>query len=371
MNITKQQWEKIASIVLGATLAVFAVLGWVVTPLAPADSPAVEQRAVERIGILCAGESGNCVEGWNGSGLALYSDAGSTQTWAVNGSTGAVTATGAQTTSAAWASTNTNAASGSANPIDVTSALGIFNGSDDYTAIDINITNANHTGSNTVQGLDISAITGDSEATEYAINIGTGWDRGLNVAGGGAVIVGTVTLDAGEIGTSEIANITRTVSIPLSSFIECTTNGGADINYTDGADAFPDFINSSTDGLGFTLTFDATGGSVDTAYVCANFLVPADYASNGLFVAKATKGAETGANTEVLNCAGSINGAALGAGGTATLSGTAAAFYTCAPTLTSLAAGDSVSFEFHVTSGGTADDAVNLLAVAFEYLATQ
>jgi hypothetical protein len=61
------------------------------------------------------------------------------------------------------ATTNTNVASGSANPFDITSALGIMNGSDDYTAIDINLTNADHTGSNTIQGLDISSITGDAQ----------------------------------------------------------------------------------------------------------------------------------------------------------------------------------------------------------------
>lgn len=97
MNITKPQWEKILSIILSAALAVFAVTGWVINPLvptAPADAPVVEQRSVERIGILCAGESGNCVEGWNGSGIAIYSDAGSTSKFSVTGSSGATTIAG-------------------------------------------------------------------------------------------------------------------------------------------------------------------------------------------------------------------------------------------------------------------------------------
>ncbi len=79
--------------------------------------------------------------------------------------------------------TQVNAASGSANPLDYTGSLGIMNGSDDFTAIDINITNANHTSTgNTVQAIDIAAITGDAEATETAINVGSGWDSGLTVA---------------------------------------------------------------------------------------------------------------------------------------------------------------------------------------------
>ncbi len=79
--------------------------------------------------------------------------------------------------------TQVNAAGGSANPLDYTGSLGIMNGSDDFTAIDINITNANHTSTgNTVQAIDIANITGDADATETAINVGTGWDSGLTMA---------------------------------------------------------------------------------------------------------------------------------------------------------------------------------------------
>lgn len=74
-----------------------------------------------------------------------------------------------------------NAASGSANPIDYTGTLGIMDGSDNFTLFDINLTNANHTGaSNYVTILDIAGITGDAQATETAVNVGTGWDYGIN-----------------------------------------------------------------------------------------------------------------------------------------------------------------------------------------------
>jgi hypothetical protein len=190
-------------------------------------------------------------------------------------------------------------------------------------------------------------------------------------ATGLTVSAGTVALPASEIGAAEIANITRTVSIPLMGFIECTTDAGTAIGFDATADALPDYVNSSTNGLGFHLAFDDTGGTPDTAFVCAQVLIPADYASGGAVIAEITKDAETGANTEVLNCAGSINGAALGTAGTATLSGTAAAKYSCTPTLTSLAAGNSLGIELHITSAGTVDDIVQVLAVAFEYTATE
>lgn len=192
---------------------------------------------------------------------------------------------------------------------------------------------------------------------------------GLTIADGLTLSAGSISLPASVITASMIANITRTVNLPLRSWIECTTDAGADINFTDGADAFPDFINSSTNGLGFSLTFDAS--TADTAFVCNQLNVPQDYISGGAITVEATKGAETGANSEVINCAGSINGAALGTAGTVTTSGTAAARYVCTPTLTGLAAGNSLGIEIHITSGGTADDAVNVLAIAFEYTASE
>ena len=75
---------------------------------------------------------------------------------------GATTITGTLTSLGAIAQTQVNAASGSANPYDYTGSLGIMNGSDDFTLFDVNITNADHTGSNTIQALDVANITGDA-----------------------------------------------------------------------------------------------------------------------------------------------------------------------------------------------------------------
>lgn len=250
--------------------------------------------------------------------------------------------------------------------------LGIMNGSDDFTLFDVNITNADHTGSsNTVQALDIAGITGDAQATETAINIGSGWDTALNIAGGGATIVGTFTVDAGEIGAAEIANASRNINLPLNSFIECQTDAGALIGFDTTADALPDFVNSATDGTGFVIRFDDTGSSEDQgSEICNNFTVPPDYASGGAFIVRALKDADTGA-TEIINCAVSVNGAALQTVGTVTTSGAASASYTCTPTISALAAADSVSFYLSITSSGTMNDVVDIASVAFQYTATQ
>lgn len=190
-------------------------------------------------------------------------------------------------------------------------------------------------------------------------------------AGGLTVSAGSVSLPTGSIGIGAIANISRTVSIPLLSFAECTTNAGALLSFTDGTDAHPHLANSSTDGLGYTLSFDATGGSVDTDYVCTQIPVPQDYVDGGVVVVRATKGAETGANSELITCQISVNGAALTAAGTIATSGTASAAYSCPPTLTDVAAGAALGITLRITSGGTADDAVNFQAVEFRYTATE
>lgn len=75
------------------------------------------------------------------------------------------------------------AASGSA--LDYSGTVGVMDGSDTVSIIDIGITNANHTGSgNTLRGIVFDNITGDAEASEYAIQIGTGWDRDIYASDG-------------------------------------------------------------------------------------------------------------------------------------------------------------------------------------------
>jgi len=116
-------------------------------------------------------------KGWTRTTGMIYADGGiacDTDKFTVANTSGNVATAGTVSM------TLVNAASGSANPFDYSGTLGIFNGSDDFTFMDINITNANHTSTgNTVQALDIAAITGDAEATETAIKIGSGWDYGL------------------------------------------------------------------------------------------------------------------------------------------------------------------------------------------------
>jgi len=182
---------------------------------------------------------------------------------------------------------------------------------------------------------------------------------------------GEVVLPGSSIDAAEIVDIARAISIPLLSFIDCQTDAGALIGFDTTADALADYVNSATDGTGFVIRFDDTGASEDQgSEVCSNFTLPPDYASGGEFRVRALKDAHAGA-TEVINCAVSLNGAALLAAGTVTTSASASTTYTCTPTLTSIAVNDSVSFYLSITSGTTMDDQVDVAAVEFVYTSTE
>jgi cytoskeletal protein CcmA (bactofilin family)/predicted HicB family RNase H-like nuclease len=184
-------------------------------------------------------------------------------------------------------------------------------------------------------------------------------------------VAGSVLLPDAQVGALEIVNISRTVNIPLGSFIDCQTDAGALIGFDTTADALPDYVNSATDGLGFVLRFDDTGSSEDqSSEACAQLTIPPDYISQGEFRVRALKDAHTAA-TEVINCAVSVNGAALQTAGTVTTSASASTSYTCTPTIAALAVNDSVSFYLSITSDGTMNDIVDVAAVEFVYTASQ
>jgi len=95
---------------------------------------------------------------------------------------------GAATFASTVALTQVNAAGAAGNPFDYTGTLGAMT-SDDFTLFDINITNADHSGSNTLQVIDIAGITGDAETVESALKIGAGFDSDLNFTTSGEVAV--------------------------------------------------------------------------------------------------------------------------------------------------------------------------------------
>lgn len=210
-----------------------------------------------------------------------------------------------------------------------------------------------------------------SSQSQDTLALDSGTSNFGNVAVAGTLAVtGAATFATGDVGAAEIADVTRTINLPLFSWIDCTTNAGAAIGFDTTADTLPDFVNSSTDGLGFQIAWDDTGGSLDVGYVCNTVAIPANYVSGGALTLVMSKDAAT-TNAEFVNCQGSIDGAALGVLGTTAVAPAAIAAYTCTPTLTGLAAGDSLGVAVYVTATTALDDIVYIHAAEFTYTATQ
>lgn len=126
-----------------------------------------------------------------GTDITTTGGATDTITIADSSTLATVTGRGATTTTAValnggLTSTAVNAAGAGANAIALSGTLGIFDGSDTFNGVSLAYTNVNHTGaSNAFNGINVANITGDADATETALNVGTGWDYGAVLAAGG------------------------------------------------------------------------------------------------------------------------------------------------------------------------------------------
>lgn len=142
-----------------------------------------------------------------------------TSNFTVSGTTGAVA------TASTIGQTLVNGAGASANPYDYTGTLGIMDSNDTFQLFDINITNADHTGTtNVVEVMNVANITGDDHATETAINIGTGWDAAMTAAS-------LVNLNAGLAMDSTVFTIADTTGV-VSSVPTTTTSNAWTIDGT-------------------------------------------------------------------------------------------------------------------------------------------
>lgn len=152
-----------------------------------------------------------------------------------------------------------NAASGSADALTLSGTLGIFNGSDTFRGLYLNYTNVDHTGStNNFYGIDIAGITADAQASEYAINIGAGWDAAINFANT-AGNVDFRSAKADTAGTSQfLFNTSATVS---SATLFAVQNNGTDKFIISAAGTITD-LQTYSDTVGATnrdLFVDNTG----------------------------------------------------------------------------------------------------------------
>lgn len=173
----------------------------------------------------------------------------------------------------------------------------------------------------------------------------------------------TTTFQAGDIAGTEIADVTRSIPLPLHAWVPCA-DGVWDAS---GTDAKPDFATVNT---ALVIEYDATGGSVDTGEICTSFTVPADYVSGGSFVARVTQGGATVTNLESFSCRISVDGASIGAANSAD-----ATNQTAVQSVTSTPAGTwAVGASIGVAckqGNASADDAFNIHSIEARYTAAQ
>jgi hypothetical protein len=175
---------------------------------------------------------------------------------------------------------------------------------------------------------------------------------------------------------NDVPNVQRSISIPLTSFVDCSTASGALLDFSSGADNAPDFVNSPESGGGFTITYDHDANPDHDFRICAQLMVPADYASGGTFQVRTTKDGDNGYFEEYLYCAANVNNSGLGYYAyTDFVYESSSTLLWCTPGM-ALTAGSSLSFYLAVSGGagccaiGT-DDNVSIHSVAFVYTATQ
>ncbi len=188
----------------------------------------------------------------------------------------------------------------------------------------------------------------------------TSWTFATDSTGDGEMV-----LPGSSIGAAEIVNITRSVPLPLGSWLDCTSR--VTLSVDDGADAQPDFtVTSSVP----RIVYDVTGGSPDTNEICTTFVVPADYASGGSFNARIKQSAATVTQAETFSCRISVDDAAIGAANAATLTNS-----TSVQTGTSTPAGTWAAGALIAVAckqgNASADDAISILAIEGSYVATE
>lgn len=231
--------------------------------------------------------------------------------------------------------------------------------------------NASKVGANALGGADIneSSLLGVDAATLGGIAAG-----GFALAGHEHDSTYVNESQADSVDAAMISNTTRAIQIPLRSWIECDTNAGADINFTSGADAFPDFINRNTDGEGFLLGFDADAANEDQdVSVCAQVTVPPDYSEAGsrimhLYV-RASKDGNGGA-IENLVCGFSNNGGSFQSQTTIPIDSAGQVVYECPGSFLRVAH-DVVAIALTISSPTTINNQVDILGVELDYPATQ
>jgi hypothetical protein len=219
------------------------------------------------------------------------------------------------------------------------------------------------------------AVTGDdaSEAT-----------FGKVPSAGTADYAGTAgtanSVPASAIGPGNIADVTRSVNLPLNSFRNATDGGTAFDSDSGDDDNAPDWeVANNSLSLVWDDDFDGPAMSndlTDSDRAITTLMVPPDYVSGATVVLRASRQTDTaGASEERLRCNTTINNGAVTNTINAPLAfGTAVGLYFL-PLDGTYGSGDAVDVRCFADGGSAGDvafnDPVELRAIEFEYTAQQ
>lgn len=171
---------------------------------------------------------------------------------------------------------------------------------------------------------------------------------------------------ADSVTPAMLTDRTRSMSIPLTSFLECDSEAAA-IDFTNGNDRRPDFLaTGNNNGDGYGIHFDDSAGFEDQFYdICAQFAMPEDWVSGGRFHILARTDPAPGGGQERIRCRLNPGGAGVAEVPLQTQSGRRS--YTCQPPLPVLSRESGPVANFAITTDSSMDDPVHILAVDFVY----
>jgi hypothetical protein len=197
----------------------------------------------------------------------------------------------------------------------------------------------------------------------------------INQSAGGDLFGGFSNLQLAQnaAGTNEIADVQRSIPIPLASLIDCQTDGGAFLTFNGSADSADNkaaFNVPNTDGSSPLVHFDADPTLPDQNFeVCSALTLPPDYASGGAFHLRGVHGSP-GTAEEDLQCAALVNSSAPDTGSVvidiSNVNKSCTPPYSVTP-----APGDDIQFSLSITSPTTMDSLVDFYSLDFVYNAVQ
>lgn len=168
-----------------------------------------------------------------------------------------------------------------------------------------------------------------------------------------------------SVGTADIGNLTRSVNLPLGSFLDSST--GSYLDFSSGADNSPDFADADSDVIPEIVYDDDASPNYDLDRIVTSLTVPPDAVAGGTgsIALRISKDAQTGVS-EHLDCFISVNGAGGGAG---SIEFNDAAIATKnMPFSTTFSPGDSIGVSCEIDAF---DDSVLIHSAEFRYSAVQ